>query len=333
MGDFKIKSFNELKKMPLGEVEKYYRLLRKYIYESNIPINCIEEKKDNYSFVCLLLQLDKLLSLRTVKVIGNNRVDNGVPRIYACTHIGRYDIESAIQSVREGTWFLMGDPGETYLNFDGKILDMHGVVYFDTDDKLDRHIALETCINILKNGGNILMFPEGAWNLDPLYPVNKLYNGVAEMAIRGNADIVPVGIEQYRNKFLKHYWVNIGNNLNFSGASIENKEKIAEIVRWKMADLKWEIWEKYGIVKRTIFPNSWYDAYNEFIDSIMCDTENGYTIDVIKKTTFLDKNKPSTPDEIFSYLNSINLNSNNAFLAKSINNYQQNNGKTLKKYR
>lgn len=323
METFEFKTKAELKKMTLEEVEKYYRTLRKFQYEQNKPIEGIEERKENYPKIKFLMKMDKISNLRTVKIIGDKRINTSKPKIYACTHIGRFDIESTIEAINEQAWFLMGDPGETYLNFDGVILDKNGVVYFDTDDELDRHIALETCVKILQQGGNIFMFPEGAWNLDSIYPVQKLFTGAVEMSIRTNADIIPIGIEQYRGKKLKHYYMNIGKNLNFPNASLEEKEEISEVLRWKLADLKWEIWEKYGFTQRSSLPKDWNEAKEKFIESIMCDTENGYTIEEIERTRYHEKNKPQSPKEVFSYFDNIEIDQNNAFLAQPISQYKK----------
>lgn len=318
-----VKDKKELKKMSLEEVQSYYRNLRKYNYEHNLPIQGIEERKKKYKLNRVFLKADKIICHRIVKIIGDKRVKSDTPKIYACTHVGRYDIESAMEAINESAWFLMGDPGETYLNFNGKILEKLGTIFFDTDDKLDRHIALENCIKVLEQGGNVLMFPEGAWSLDSVYPVQKLFPGLAEMAIRTGAEIVPVAIEQYNNSFLKKYYVNIGKNMSFIGSDIKDKEEIADIVRWKLTDLKWEIWEKFEVVKRSEFSNNWRLAREKFIQSIMCDSENGYTIEEIERTRYHEKEKLDTPAEVFSYLSNLKCNTNTAFLAKAVLQYSQ----------
>ena len=72
-----------------------------------------------------------------------------------------------------------------------------GFIGCDTTEKEDRHIAKELAIRTLKQGGNILIWPEGAWNITENEVVMKLYTGTVEMAIRSGADIIPIAIEQY----------------------------------------------------------------------------------------------------------------------------------------
>lgn len=324
---FELKTKEELKKMPLEEVEKYYRNLRKYQFEKNDPIDGIEERKEKYYQINFLMKLDKIINHRTTKVIGDQRQETDKPKIYVGTHIGRFDIESSIEAINESVWFLMGDPGETYLNFDGVVLEKSGIIYFDTNDKADRHIALETCVKILKQGGNVLLFPEGAWNLETVEPVQELFEGVAEMVIRTGAEVIPIGIEQYYEKFLKHYYLNIGKNLVFENATSNDKARIVEMVKNKLADLRWEIWEHHGVEKRSSLPMDWKKAKEEYINSIMQDTENGYTVEEIERTRYHSKDKPQTPEEVFSYLDNIELNPDNAFLASSVEEYKKSTSK------
>ena len=154
--DFDTKNLLELRKMKLEELEKYYRDLRRYECENNLPIKGIELRKKTYSIVKLILKIDKILNRRTVKIVGDQRSKTDKPKIYACTHIGRYDIESAIESVGESAWFIMGDPGETYRNLDGLVLKLNGVSWFDMDDKYDAHTVNVRQKKILMQGGNEL---------------------------------------------------------------------------------------------------------------------------------------------------------------------------------
>ena len=86
---------------------------------------------------------------------------------------------------------------------------LNGYIPFETNNKVDRKIATKRSIEVLNNGGNLLIYPEGAWNITPNLPVMKLYDGTASMALETGADIIPIGIEQYNNDF----FVSIGENI------------------------------------------------------------------------------------------------------------------------
>ncbi len=335
MNEFTYKSFLEQRKMALEELNKYYRELRKYEYYQDKDIKGIELRKHLYFLIKLVLKIDKILNLRTVKIIGNQSTKNERPRIYACTHIGRYDIESAIEAIGESAWFIMGDPGETYRNIDGLLLRANGVSWFDMGEdeehRFDAHTVNVRQQKILNHGGNELCFPEAAWHLDPVVPVGELNPGIIKRAIATHAEIIPVGIEQYRGRHLKHYYVNIGKNIDLTGATLADKYEIAEEIRSHMAGLKWEIWERYGFTSRSNITSTWSEAYTEFINSIMCDSENNYTIEEINRTKYHrpDITPPESPDNIFSYFEHIPIKRETAFIAHDISEY--NSAKLLKK--
>lgn len=315
--DFNYKSLVQLKKMTIEDVNSYYRNLRKYEYENNIPVKGVDLRKKTYKLIKLILKIDKLINKRTVTIIGDKRVETDKAKIYACTHIGRYDIESALEAIDESAWLLMGDPSETYLNLDGLILRMNGVSWFDTDDKFDAHTVNIRQQKILSEGGNELCFPEAAWNLSPVNPVGEINPGVVKRAIRTNSDIVPIAVEQYQNNGIRNYYVNIGKNISLTGAKLTDAKEISSKLRDDMASLKWDIWSEFGKDKRKNIPSDWNDGYNSFIDSIMCDTENGYTIDEINRTKYVSM-EDRVPDnrEVFKFLEKLNPSRENAFLLK-----------------
>ena len=125
MSNFEYKSFFEQKKMNQEELNQYYRALRKYEYEIDAPIKGIQLRKKIYCLVNFVLKMDRIFSGRTMKILDDKRIKTEKPKIYACTHIGRYDIESAIEAIGEATWFIMGDPGKTYTNIDGVLLRLY----------------------------------------------------------------------------------------------------------------------------------------------------------------------------------------------------------------
>lgn len=53
-----------------------------------------------------------------------------------------------------------------------------GVILVDRYDKENRAAALRKAERVLGHGGNILIFPEGVWNMSPNLIVRKLYSGI-----------------------------------------------------------------------------------------------------------------------------------------------------------
>lgn len=365
MQNFQKKNFIQKLLMEQEELNAYYRELRKYQYLRDEPIKGAEWRKAMNAVTLGLLKIDRLLVKRKLEIFDDQRVITDKPRVYACSHVGRYDIESAMEAIGEQVYFVMGDPGETYRNFEGLFLDMRGRICLDTgyqvsnqlrnipkwdyrdlrvinlinnyktcdyadpellaflenyhsgdyvdsiiidaisraynfelididnlklllDYKMDRHISGEMCLKHLKEGLNILIYPEGAWNLSPNILITKLFTGTAKMSMEGNADIIPIGIV----KDGKRYIVNIGKNIDAS--MYKDIHVLTSDLRDAMCTLKWQIMEKESsLVRSSLLPT----AEEDYIAEIMSETTNGYDIDVMNQSRYIDS-MPSA-DEVF----------------------------------
>ena len=291
--------------MPLPELEAYYRKQRAISFHKGEPIRGIVWRKRAHGLLHSLLTVSRIFSGLTLTVIEDRRIHTNKPIIYACTHVGRYDIEMAIQLIHTSAYLLMGDPGSVYKNFDGAALWFNGVIFVDTAYKEDRYIGKENCIKLLKQGGSLLIFPEGAWNITENQIVMPLFSGTAEMAIRTGAEIIPIAIERYD----KHYYANIGENIFSEGYTLEQKQELTALLQDTLCTLKWDIWTQFPNANRADFPP---DAAEQFVDNIMSETENGYTVEEINRTRF--HTKDVTPEESFAHLSDLQISRSNAFL-------------------
>lgn len=266
--------------MPLDQLIEYYRNERKYIYENNIPVKGIKWRKRIHKIMFAIIKMKRVLLHQKLTILHDEREDTDKPIIYACTHIGRYDIEMALESIQDTCFLFLGSPGKLYRSLDGVLVYLFGFIGCDTTEKEDRHIAKELAIRTLKQGGNILIFPEGAWNITDNQVVMKLYTGTIEMAIRSGADIVPIAIEQYE----KSFYINIGKNISLDETSdLNKKRKLSDDLRDTLCTLKWEIWEQFPITKRSSLPENMGQI---FVEKIMSETANDYTIEEIERDRF-----------------------------------------------
>lgn len=333
----------EKKEMPLRYLNAYHRELRKIQYENNEPIKGIEVRKKTRAIVRQVLKLEQIPSKYSIKVLSDERIKSNKPKVYAVTHVARYDIEAAIEAIKENVFILWGDVGELYRSPEILLLKAIGIVPVDVEIpeaaseeelksiKEDRHISLETIIKILKQNGNVLIFPEGAWNTTDNIVVTKLFTGAVEAAIRGEAEIVPVAIDKDKNN---RYYVKVGRNIDTSTMRLENKEEESEKLRSILAGLKYDIWEHIekieGPTRRSEMPDNAREVY---LDGIMKDSDNGYTLEVIEKTRYREKGI-TTPEEAFNHLGKIKLCKENAFLFKRLTPHErQEQAKQLIKHR
>ncbi len=319
--DFKKKCLLTRYTMNMEDLNHYYRMYRKYLYDNNIPLKSSAAKKKIYSLTSLLLKIDRKMVGRELNIYGDKRgdyknIDRG--KIYAASHVGRYDAESCMEAINEQVYAVMGDPGKTYrtlIDFDGFFLEhMLGRVCTDTgyqeldnmkklkngekipekdyelikEIKEDRHICEETCIKRLDAHDNILIYPEGAWNITPKL-TQPLFTGTARMAIRSNALIVPIGVIRDGKK----YSVNIGEPMDVSGASLSDVQDITDELKEKINTLKGEmIFDIRNRIEERIIMGTPEENLRAFIDDIMSETTNDYTEDVIEGSRFFDKNAP-----------------------------------------
>ena len=153
--------------------------------------------------------------------------------------------------------------------------------------KKDRHICEMICTKRIANKDNILIYPEGAWNITPRL-TQTLFPGAARIAINGNGVIIPIGI--VRNK--KIYTVNIGKEISTDGACELDVKDITKELKEKINSLVGEIiFSDNKIISRDSLSTS-YQNEIDFINDIMSESENGYTTDIIEKTRYYDLDYP-----------------------------------------
>ena len=290
------------------ELDLYYINKRKEDYEKThgLPRHI---RLHNF-FHWILLPFIKALRVagkRKLIIYRDERIKTNKPTIYACTHIGGVDIETAFEAIKYPCWLFLGDPREVYKNLDGFMLGLNGVICLDSKDKEDRKIAKETAIQLLKNGGNLLIYPEGVWNISENLPVGKLFIGTVEMAIQSKADIVPIAIEFYGNDLC----VAIGKNMDISQYDIEDKYTVNQLLRDELATLKWTIWEQRGIQKREFIPNDYSETFVNKI--IYGNKKTSYSVQDVLNTRFIDKSITEY-SQVFEHLNNIKPTEKTAFL-------------------
>lgn len=314
MSEFKYKNFLSLKKMPLAEVKKYHLEKRNYEYQNNIAEKNIRLKKAIHIFPYTAIVLNRIFSNNKLIILNDKREKVEKPVIYACAHCHPEDPTTAFEAIKEHAYLFLGDPEDVYQKIEGLLLEINGVIELETrvkesyinellnlnaispsgvDEvknmlKLDRKIAYEKAIEILNNGTNLLIFPEGAVNITPNLPVMGLFPGTIKMAMETGAEIVPIALERYGNRF----YANIGENIKVVSNHFENIKYYNEKLRDALATLKWQIWEHQGIKSREQCPTE-----DEFINQIMGTNSFIYSVEDIYETMYRDK-KITNPEDV-----------------------------------
>ena len=308
---FKRKNLFERRQMAIEELVKYYAELRKCNYHKGNKLKGIEIRKRIHFLCNFILKLDQLLSKESIVVIGDkHNTESNNSRIYACTHIGGNDIQRTFQVIKEPAYLMLGDPGILYRMAIYQGLKMNGVIPLETTDREDRKIAYSRSIELLQNGGNLLIYPEGAWNVTPNLVVMKIFNGTVRMAQETGAEIIPIGCEQYGNTF----YFNVGENYTISKDSEKTVDELRDELREKLATLKWAIMETQPQLYRKDIPDNYLQ---EFQDEIVgrCNYGYGFSLEDAIAESFHDKNAIDA-DEVFGFLENIEIGTHNAFLMK-----------------
>jgi hypothetical protein len=289
-------------------VNDYFRLRRERRYAQYGP----KAKAIGFHNVMHHVMLPGLVLLRRLEgrkltILADRRTARNAktPTVYVCAHIGGQDIETAFEAIGDPCHLLLGDPGQAYRNFDGLILGLNGVICLETQDKTDRHIAKEQSIALLKKGGSLLVFPEGAWNITENEPVMKLFPGAAVFALETGADIVPMALERYGD----HYYANIGAEIHHADMNDKDTKTVTAELRDTLATLKWEIWEHMGFHSRGEFSSEYTETEFHPMFAMVSD----YTMQDAIKTRYREKNI-TTPADAFAHLQTRIPRRENAFI-------------------
>ncbi len=209
------------------------------------------QRKKIHKLILAIYKLKNRLGGFSYEMIKDEREKTDRPIIYAVTHVGKFDIEVVSEAIKDHYYLLSGDFEHIQGIIDAPFLALNGVFYFNEGVKEDRKLVSEKMIEHLKNGGNIMYFIEGTWNITPNLPMLPSYWGIVDIAKKGNAIIVPVGAEQYGKLFK----VNIGKN--FDMKIYEDKSLAISDLRDCLATLKYEIWETEHTTRSQIEEDEW----------------------------------------------------------------------------
>ncbi|MBP3922248.1 MAG: 1-acyl-sn-glycerol-3-phosphate acyltransferase [Ruminiclostridium sp.] len=262
------------------------------------------------------MKIDQLISREKIVILKDLHTRNtSIATIYACAHIGGNDIQRAFQVINDPSYLMLGDPGILYRMPIYLGLKLNGVIPLETNDKTDRKIAYARAIELLNSGGNLLIYPEGAWNVSPNLIMMKTFTGTVRMAQETNAEIVPIAMEQYGDKFI----INIGKNYRIPQNSYKNTDELNQELRCILATLKWDIMESQELSLRANIPKDYLDDFQTEIIG-RCNFGYGFTLEDALKEAFHDKNVTNSED-VFAHMNALIPNGANTFLYNKRNHY------------
>lgn len=192
----------------------------------------------------------------SVEQLNDIKVLEKRPVIFTVTHIGKWDLEIVNEHIKEQSFLVAADFNHLYGTINGFFMNINGIIYVDEEDKKDKANTKSLMIKFLQSGKNIMIFPEGTWNLSENEILRDIAYGAAEAAISTDAIIVPIAVEQYD----RHFVICYGNIIDPVKRKLD-KQNLTIFLRNELASLKWQIWERKGICHRKTLENDYWKKF------------------------------------------------------------------------
>ncbi len=260
-----------------------------------------------------------------------------IGKIFVVNHRQSDDMVFSASAVGENGYFVFGNrilSLESLSN--GYGLWMYGMILVDRNNKESRKACYDKMKYVIENGGNVIIFPEGYWNLkdngqrderhlaDDHHSENWLVQdiniGAVRLAKETGCMIVPA-ILHYDEIGKKMCYGRRGKPITVSKDD-DIFEKKNEVVQ-AMTDNYWYLMEKYSkysvekLEKMGIsLSDMWYSWADKLVSDCDIDSVN-YKLD-LEDEKLIGKapvvNGVTTNEDAFSHLDNIEYNHKNAFL-------------------
>lgn len=217
---------------------------------NNSRVKYLALRKSIRPLLRFLLYVQRKICGFRVEVLNRCPTEKDKPAVFAVTHIGKWDFEIVYEQVPEHFHVVAADFIHMHGNVEGTLLDVNGVIWVNENSREDKKNTKERMKQILDYGDNILVFPEGDWNLSENEPVRDIAYGTADVAVQTGAVVYPIAVEQYGRRFV----INMGSGLH--AEDYEDKRELTVTLRDILATLKWEIWERQGMEGRSGIPEN-----------------------------------------------------------------------------
>lgn len=115
------------------------------------------------------------------------------PVIWVANHAFKDDTLASVLAQSRQASILFGSLPQFYNTMDGLTAWLVGIAAMvNRCSKASRHSSFDKCVETIKNGGDLFIFPEGAWNRTPNRLMIDLWPGVYRIAKATGAKVVPM---------------------------------------------------------------------------------------------------------------------------------------------
>lgn len=292
----KILTEQEEQKLDRKELLTYYKNLIEYYNKIENTQKFTNFKKFIHP---LLLNIMKITLKQKLVLFNDNKINYDGPVIYAVNHTNSHDVPAVSNVIKEHCYILAGT--ENLRLIERIMFHLNGVIFINRKNSERKNKSKDEIIKLLLEGNNLLIFPEGTWNILENQIMLPLNWGIVEIAKKANVPVIPIALEYYDDV----YYANVGDAISFDIQ--ETKQEGISKLRDSMATLRWEIWEKYSQVKRSDIS---LESFNQELEKAY--SEYKKLDKEYEKTLILNLN--DNADQVFEHLKHLNYNQNNAFL-------------------
>ena len=219
-------------------------------------------------------------------------------RIFAINHRQGDDIVTGANVAGQSAYIVFGNKYLALDTTNGLGLWAYGMILLDRDNKTNRHNTYDKMKYVLEHGGNIIIYPEGYWNLDDNGEADERHEadahnsenwliqdfniGAFRLARETGCEIVPV-VLHYDEVGKKKCYGSRGKAFRVTSEDdiLEKKDELLEV----MVTEYWRMMEKYSFYKRSELEEKeslkaqWERLKKELLAT--CDIEStGYKLDL-----------------------------------------------------
>lgn len=302
--------------------------------EKTLSVEGIQRRKIMASLLRLMYKTQSEYKLIVDSDSKSPKYDGG--KIYVINHRQADDIVLGVNAVADSGYIVFGNKFLALETLNGLGLWAYGVILLDRADDFNRMSTYEKMKYVIEHGGNIIIYPEGYWNLadDGLeddrhgaddhnsdnWLIQDINIGVIRLAKETGCPIIPT-ILHYDEVGKKKCYSKKGDLFFVSEEEdiFEKKDQLVEI----MQTMYYELMSKYSSYERAqleaggqTLKKQWELLKEELIAACNIDSI-GYRLD-LSDEKFIGKAKvlhPVIPNvQAFKHLDSLNYDKHNAFL-------------------
>lgn len=315
-----------------------------YVNENNVNTTLSVHGIRSRKLIAPLLHMIYRLTTE-YKIVVDNREklpQTASGMICAVNHRQADDIVIAANAVKESAYIVFGNPFLAFETSNGLGLWANGLILLNRDDPISRKSTYEKMKYVINHGGNIIIFPEGYWNLDDNgqaddchgadghksdnWLIQDINIGILRVAGETGCPIVPT-ILHYDEVKQKRCYIHRGSPfyVNKDDDLFAKKDELVTIMQTTYFYLceKYSSYRRSELEKTETLEQQWLFLKQKLIEA--CDIPKiGYKLDLADEKR-IGKAKVvcpiTTKEQAFSHLDEIKPSCDNAFLFNKQNHF------------